>query len=156
MGIQLVVFKGRGIFSAKYQIVPADKAPGTCHNCRSKFFMSPHRDNLCHQQGLFCAWQRAKAGGGLSLTFHVAALRRKQANIRVNQLQISFSVSCFSGDSRMALWSKAIARSVTSTPVQNTLTVLLCQIQKKKGKKGRMKKKRSGAKNRKEGFHNMN
>lgn len=32
----------------------------------------------------------------------------------------------------MALWSKAIARSVTSTPVQNALTVLLCQIYKKR------------------------
>lgn len=135
MGIQLVVFKGRGIFSAKYQIVPADKAPGVCQNCRSEFFMSPRQDNFCHRQGLFCTRQRAKAGGGLSLTFHVAALRRKQANIRVNQLQISFSVSCFSGDSRMALRSKEIARSVTSTPVQNTLTVLLCQIQKRKERK---------------------
>lgn len=52
----------------------------------------------------------------------------------------------------MALWSKAIARSVTSTPVQNTLTVLLCQIQKKKKEERKNEKEEIWSKKSKGGF----
>lgn len=52
-------------------------------------------------------YQTRKWRAGMrGITFQVAAFRLKYANIRVNQLYISFSVSCFSGDSSIA-WKKA-------------------------------------------------
>lgn len=47
MGDSISGFQRQRSFSAKYQIVPADKAPSACHNCPSTF-SCPHVVTICY------------------------------------------------------------------------------------------------------------